>query len=57
MPPAGTPTIRIGWAAVPDFVQRTAEYVALPSTSITSPGPAADMAWLIWVMVRVGPTW
>ena len=38
------PTIRIGCAAVPDFVQRTAEYVALPSTSMMSPGPAADIA-------------
>ena len=57
MPATGRPRIRIGCAAVPDFVQRSAEYVALPSTSTTSPGPAVAIAWPICVQVRVGPTW
>ena len=57
IPAAGTPTSRIGCAAEPDFVQRTAEYVALPSTSTTSPGPTVAIACPICVQVRVGPTW
>ena len=57
IPATGRPTSRIGCAAVPDFVQRTAEYVALPSTSIDVARAGGRHRLADLRQVRVGPTW